>query len=447
MNRLSVRWAGVLVLLVVLTALSSATVLAQDSQPDANSGALIVAVIAGSPASDANLMRGDIILAMGDRPVAGNADLRALIQEATPGEVVPFTIRHGDEEYVVDVELGDVEGRPYLGVYLARDLELPMLEEGTTEAQGSEEAAGGGAEMAAEPTDEATTEPAPSDEALPTDEAATVEEVAPEAQPSEGSDAATVAPETEDSEAENAAEAEVSDAEEEVSEPEAVEPEAGEAETDVQEGTEAAGDDAKAVEAEEPEAEEDAASEAPQVFGMQPFTNTAGGAMVIAIVDGGPAAEAGIDRGDVILGADGEMFQRVEDLVTMVDSHEPGDEVTLEVLRRTGDLEAVTVTLGAHPDDEEQAYLGIGFIPTPRRMFLGHSRDGELLVPPMPFWGPHDGEDMPDWWQHGPHHNWMPRGFPFGQDGAPSEDGDSSPDSSEELQNGSAPAAEGNNNA
>jgi PDZ domain-containing secreted protein len=441
MSRLSFRWAGILVLAVVLTALSSATVLAQDSQPDENSGALVVAVIAGSPAADAHVVRGDIILAMGDQPVVGNADLRALIQEATPGDVVPFTIRHGDNEYVVDVELGEVDGRPYLGVYLARDLELPMLEEGMTEAQGSEEADSGEAEMTAEPTEEATSEPASTDEVAPAEETPTAEAVVPEGQTSEGSEAEAMAPATEESEAESAVEAEVSSAEEEVAEPAATEAEAGEADATVQEGTEAAGAEAEAAETEEPEMDEGAASEAPRVFGMQPYTDTAGGAMVIAIADGGPAADAGINRGDVILGADGERFQQVDDLVTFVDSHEPGDEVTLQILRRTGDLEDVAVTLGAHPDDEEQAYLGIGFMPTPRRMFLGHSRDGDLLVPPMPFWAPRDGEDMPDWWPQGPHHDWMPRGFPFGQDGS------SSDDNSDDLQKDSAPAVENNGNA
>ncbi len=70
------RWLAVVCMATILTVLSSTIALAQVDAPlDDSQGALIVAVIAGSPASEAGLVRGDVILAVGDQPVTSSADL------------------------------------------------------------------------------------------------------------------------------------------------------------------------------------------------------------------------------------------------------------------------------------------------------------------------------------------------------------------------------------
>ena len=66
-----------------------------------------------------------------------------------------------------------------------------------------------------------------------------------------------------------------------------------------------------------------------------------------AIVPGGPAADAGLEAGDVILAMDGKTVQGSSELIVAIRSKRPGDTVTLTV-RRDGSEREIEVTLGAH---------------------------------------------------------------------------------------------------
>jgi putative serine protease PepD len=66
-----------------------------------------------------------------------------------------------------------------------------------------------------------------------------------------------------------------------------------------------------------------------------------------AIVPDGPAADAGLEAGDVILALDGKTVQSSSELIVAIRSKQPGDTVTLTV-RRDGSEHQVEVTLGAH---------------------------------------------------------------------------------------------------
>jgi S1-C subfamily serine protease len=89
------------------------------------------------------------------------------------------------------------------------------------------------------------------------------------------------------------------------------------------------------------------------------------GGLVSDVVEGGPAAEAGIQGGDdkltfqaaryrvggdVILEVDGEEIIGPDDLAKVIADHQPGDKVTVTILRddRREDIE---LTLGKRPDD------------------------------------------------------------------------------------------------
>ncbi|MFE9242606.1 S1C family serine protease [Nocardiopsis sp. NPDC006938] len=65
-----------------------------------------------------------------------------------------------------------------------------------------------------------------------------------------------------------------------------------------------------------------------------------------AVERGGPADEAGLEPGDVIVSFDGRRVNSAGELQAMVRDRSPGEEVELEY-ERDGDREAVTVTLGA----------------------------------------------------------------------------------------------------
>jgi S1-C subfamily serine protease len=71
----------------------------------------------------------------------------------------------------------------------------------------------------------------------------------------------------------------------------------------------------------------------------------AAGAVVTEIEPGTPAAQAGLEAGDLVISIDGEPVQSSLDLAAAVRSADPGDTVTLQVLR-DGQTVDLTVELG-----------------------------------------------------------------------------------------------------
>lgn len=72
------------------------------------------------------------------------------------------------------------------------------------------------------------------------------------------------------------------------------------------------------------------------------------GAQVVQVSAGSPAADAGIETGDVVTSIDGTAVDSSADLVAAIRSRQPGTEVTLGIARQGDDTE-VTVTLGDAP--------------------------------------------------------------------------------------------------
>jgi membrane-associated protease RseP (regulator of RpoE activity) len=73
------------------------------------------------------------------------------------------------------------------------------------------------------------------------------------------------------------------------------------------------------------------------------------GAEIGVVEDGGPAARAGLESGDVILSIAGTPIEDPTALGETVRSHQPGDDVTI-VLERDGEQQTVTAQLGANTD-------------------------------------------------------------------------------------------------
>jgi membrane-associated protease RseP (regulator of RpoE activity) len=73
------------------------------------------------------------------------------------------------------------------------------------------------------------------------------------------------------------------------------------------------------------------------------------GAEIGVVEDGGPAARAGLESGDVILSIAGTPIEDPTALGETVRAHQPGDEVTI-VLERDGEQQTVTAQLGANTD-------------------------------------------------------------------------------------------------
>ena len=85
-------------------------------------------------------------------------------------------------------------------------------------------------------------------------------------------------------------------------------------------------------------------------LGAQGSTALAGvqvGAYIKQISPGGPAANAGLHQGDVVVAADGQAVQSFDQLTVLVQEHRPGDRMTVTYYRgNTAKKVTTTITLG-----------------------------------------------------------------------------------------------------
>jgi serine protease Do len=88
------------------------------------------------------------------------------------------------------------------------------------------------------------------------------------------------------------------------------------------------------------------------------------GALVSSVDEDGPAADAGIRPGDVILAVDGQQIERFGELSTMIARMKPGTQAKLRIWRdrrereltvRIGEMEDTAPTRGGRPGSEEGA--------------------------------------------------------------------------------------------
>jgi serine protease Do len=97
------------------------------------------------------------------------------------------------------------------------------------------------------------------------------------------------------------------------------------------------------------------------------------GALVSEVVEGGPAAEAGVEPGDVILAVDGTAIERSSELPPLIASIKPGKQATLTVWRdksektlriKVGELEDEPVVAArGGPGDSDTGKLGLAVRP------------------------------------------------------------------------------------
>ncbi|MCZ2836289.1 S1C family serine protease [Modestobacter sp. VKM Ac-2985] len=80
---------------------------AADSGSAVGEGALVATVSDGSAADDAGLRAGDVITAVGDRPITTSTELTAAIRSAEPGDEITLTVRRDGDSSEVDVTLDE----------------------------------------------------------------------------------------------------------------------------------------------------------------------------------------------------------------------------------------------------------------------------------------------------------------------------------------------------
>jgi putative serine protease PepD len=82
------------------------------------------------------------------------------------------------------------------------------------------------------------------------------------------------------------------------------------------------------------------------LLGISPADAPGGGAKVQVVEAGTAAKDAGVQVGDVITAVDGKQIADSAELRAVIESHQPGDKVTLTI-RRDGATKTLAVTLGA----------------------------------------------------------------------------------------------------
>ena len=75
------------------------------------------------------------------------------------------------------------------------------------------------------------------------------------------------------------------------------------------------------------------------------------------MVIGGPADQAGIEIGDLILTMDGVAISESDDIIDVRDSHEVGDEVEVVVIREGKEI-TLNLVIGDSGDYEGAEYVG-----------------------------------------------------------------------------------------
>jgi PDZ domain-containing protein len=99
---------------------------------------------------------------------------------------------------------------------------------------------------------------------------------------------------------------------------------------------------------------------------------TASGAEIVAVVKDSPAAKV-LKPGDTIVGVGGTPVEFAQDLSKAIQSHHPGDEVSLDIEPVHGGAKVTrTVTLATSPANKDLAFLGV------------KSQDHDLRYPDLP---------------------------------------------------------------
>jgi S1-C subfamily serine protease len=376
-------------------------------------GVLVSNVKPESSAAKAGLVRGDIILKVNDQPVNHIIELKAVFADLKPGEIVELTVLHGDDTHTLEIELDDSDGFAFLGVGTC---DFPMdkkafpngsMEDGFIEsffvsAEILEIVPGSPAEAAGlqvgdriisvdrkpigpkmdladliqkhEPGDTVMLEVLPE-----LDEGTTEVKLILGENPDQPSKAylgviyqmgAPINLENGDNPFEKLFPfGEI---------PEGFKGEDGLPHFFFHHGEEFNG--------ELPEGWDQEMM--PNFFQVPILPEGIEGAVIISeVVEGTPAADAGLEPGDFVIAIDGEPVEDIESFVENLQLRIPGDEVSLTIIRNE-EQKNIQVTLTEHPDNPEMGYLGVlaGTFSVFEEMVLpeGLDQDFEFELPGVP---------------------------------------------------------------
>jgi len=345
-----------------------------------NEGLLIAAVDPDSPAAEAGLVRGDIILDVNGVAVNNLLDLKTVLSETEPMEAIELNVLHGDDTRTINVELGDNSGLAYLGVNTCG---IPM--DGSMMFNNPSgdvliKKFGLGAEVteviAGSPAEEAGLQVGDLIISVDGEKIGLKAGLADLIQSHEPGD--TVRLDVQSAEADESHEVEVVLGEN---------PDVnGQAYLGVAYQAGMSNFDFKSEGLPFGELPEGFGSEEgmPHIFETPQLPEGVESAVIISkVMEDTPAADAGLQPGDLILAVDGDSVSEVEAFVEIMQSHKPGDKVTLTIFRGTEEL-SIAVTLTEHPDNPENGYLGVLAGTMNMKLPEGFNQDLENQFPGVP---------------------------------------------------------------
>jgi putative serine protease PepD len=81
------------------------------------------------------------------------------------------------------------------------------------------------------------------------------------------------------------------------------------------------------------------------------------GAVVLRVVGGDPAEQAGLIVGDIVNSVDGKQVRMPEDINSVIEQHSPGDVIDIGI-QRAGEQRTLRVKLGTRPENAPSSQLG-----------------------------------------------------------------------------------------
>ncbi len=108
------------------------------------------------------------------------------------------------------------------------------------------------------------------------------------------------------------------------------------------------------------------------------------GALITEVVPDSPAADAGLEAGNVITAVDGKALDETANLAAAISQYKPGDKITLEIAKSGASgadaaRSEITLTLGENPDQADKALLGVRYRPA-----LGSESLDDKSMPSVP---------------------------------------------------------------
>jgi S1-C subfamily serine protease len=364
-------------------------------QMDAGEGVLISSVDPDGAAAEAGLVRGDIMLEINGESVNSLSEMKNVLAGLEPGSVVQLTVLHGDKTRTLEVELGAMEGLAYLGVSTCDASKRGKM----TDIQ--KEAFTMGAEIveviAGSPAEEAGLQVGDLILSVGEDEIGSQATLADLIQAYQPGDEVTFKVQS-PSDSDETSGTEVHEVVVTLGENPDNPGQAylgvayqmgmsglnlGDGQLPFGKPPEGWNEDNNNNFHNVPGMPDQGEESMPYFFDMGELPEGVDGAVIISkVMEDTPAAQVGLQPGDLIIAIDDEAVTEIEPFVEILQSHKPGDEVTLTIIR-SGEESQVAVTLTEHPDNSEQGFLGVlaGTFTTTENLELPKNFDQELEIP------------------------------------------------------------------